>query len=68
MGFAGASAVGLVANYSATMFFHSRLPSWPIQIAAVVGILCGMGLNFVTSRYLVFRKPKLEPRDLSARP
>jgi putative flippase GtrA len=50
------------------MLFHSRVPSLPIQVAAVVGIVSGMGLNFLTSRYLVFRKPKLEARDLGVRP
>ena len=59
-GFAGASAVGMVVNYAATLFFHNHVaPTWPIQAAALVGIGCGMGLNFLTSRYLVFRKPDL---------
>jgi dolichol-phosphate mannosyltransferase len=60
LGFAGTSAFGLVANYTAALFFRSRAPWLPIQIAALVGIVAGMGLNFLMSRYLVFRKPKLE--------
>jgi dolichol-phosphate mannosyltransferase len=55
-GFAAASALGMVANYAATLFVKDYVPS--LQIAALIGIGAGMGLNFVTSRYLVFRKPR----------
>jgi dolichol-phosphate mannosyltransferase len=58
LGFAGASAFGMITNYAAALAFHSRFPGLPVQLAAMVGIAAGMGLNFVTSRYLVFRKPK----------
>jgi dolichol-phosphate mannosyltransferase len=69
VGFTGASALGMVVNYAATLMFRDRVPSMPIQVAALVGIACGMGLNFVTSRYLVFRKPKAtsSPRDLGVK-
>jgi dolichol-phosphate mannosyltransferase len=71
LGFAGASALGMFVNYGATFLFHHHLaPAWPIQAAALFGIACGMGLNFVTSRYLVFRKPRTtqpDVRDISAR-
>jgi dolichol-phosphate mannosyltransferase len=60
-GFAGASAFGMLVNFGATLLFLERVPSLPIQVAALFGIACGMGLNFLTSRYLVFRKPKPSP-------
>jgi len=61
LGFAGASALGMITNYAAALAFRGRFPGLPIQIAALVGIAAGMGLNFVTSRYLVFRKPRPAP-------
>jgi dolichol-phosphate mannosyltransferase len=56
-GFAGASALGLVTNYAVALAFRQNFPVVPIQVAACVGIVAGMGLNYVMSRYLVFRKP-----------
>jgi dolichol-phosphate mannosyltransferase len=56
-GFAGASALGLITNYAVALGFRQHFPVIPIQVAAMVGILAGMGLNYVMSRYLVFRKP-----------
>ena len=61
LGFAGASAFGMITNYAAALAFRDRFPGLPIQIAAMVGIAAGMGLNFITSRYLVFRKPRPAP-------
>jgi dolichol-phosphate mannosyltransferase len=58
VGFAGASALGMLTNYTATLLFRYRFPSLPIQLAAIVGILCGMVLNFLICRYVVFRKPQ----------
>jgi dolichol-phosphate mannosyltransferase len=57
-GFAAASALGMVANYAATMFAKGHVGS--LQVAALIGIASGMGLNFLTSRFLVFRKPRSE--------
>jgi dolichol-phosphate mannosyltransferase len=67
-GFAAASGLGMAVNYGATLFFRNQVaPTWPIQVAALFGIACGMGLNFLTSRFLVFRKPRSEPRNLRVR-
>ena len=63
LGFAGASAFGMITNYAAALAFRGRFPGLPVQVAALVGIAAGMGLNFITSRYLVFRKPKPSPAD-----
>jgi dolichol-phosphate mannosyltransferase len=58
LGFAGASSLGLIANYSVSLFARHQLPHLPIQLAALAGIATGMGLNYITSRYLVFRSPQ----------
>ena len=57
-GFAAASALGAVVNYVATLLIHRSTPSMPIQIAAVIGVGVGMIFNYVSSRYVVFRKPR----------
>lgn len=57
-GFLAASALGLITNYTVALLFRRSFPAVPIQIAAMVGILAGMGLNYVMSRYLVFGKNK----------
>jgi dolichol-phosphate mannosyltransferase len=56
VGFAGASLLGLVTNYLVALEFRWRFPLVPIQVAAAIGIVAGMGINYVMSRYLVFRK------------
>ncbi|MBN1656720.1 MAG: glycosyltransferase family 2 protein [Deltaproteobacteria bacterium] len=53
-GFLAASALGLVTNYSVALIFRENFAEVPIQIAAMVGIIAGMGLNYLMSRYLVF--------------
>jgi putative flippase GtrA len=58
VGFAAASALGMVTNNFVALMVHERFPALPVQAAAVAGIIAGMGLNFVTSRYLVFREPR----------
>lgn len=60
LGFATASALGLVVNWAVSMLFRSRFPHLPLQIAAMVGIVAGMGFNYATSRYLVFRKARVK--------
>lgn len=57
-GFLAASALGLITNYTVAILFRENFTMVPIQIAAMVGILAGMGLNYVMSRYLVFGKNK----------
>jgi dolichol-phosphate mannosyltransferase len=54
LGFVAASSVGAVVNYVTTLTmweaFHYK------QLAAVIGVLAGTGINFVASRFLVFRR------------
>lgn len=57
-GFFAASSVGLVVNYFTALKLNQAFPAMPIQVAAVIGIIVGMVFNYVSSRYMVFRKPK----------
>ena len=57
-GFVAASAVGAIVNYFTTLWIHQSLPQMPIQLAAVIGVGVGMVFNYLSSRYMVFRKPK----------
>lgn len=66
-GFAVASAFGLATNYVVTLWVRREFPQMPIQIAVFTGILAGMGFNYFTSRYVVFRKrDTLDARERSA--
>jgi dolichol-phosphate mannosyltransferase len=55
-GFVAASAVGAIVNYFTAVWLHGALPQMPIQLAAMIGIGVGMVFNYVSSRYMVFRK------------
>jgi dolichol-phosphate mannosyltransferase len=49
------SSLGAVLNYVAAAAAMSRLAGLPPQLAALIGIAAGASLNFVASRYRVFR-------------
>jgi dolichol-phosphate mannosyltransferase len=54
LGFVSASSLGALVNYAVTV---SLLPRVGVpQIAATIGVVCATGLNFLASRYLVFRR------------
>ncbi len=55
-GFLGASAAGMVVNYSVTMSVAGQVPHVPLQLAALSGIAAGMVLNYVINQFLVFRR------------
>lgn len=55
-GFLGASAAGMVVNYSVTMSVAAQVPHAPLQLAALSGIAAGMVLNYVINQFLVFRR------------
>jgi dolichol-phosphate mannosyltransferase len=63
-GFAGACALGAVVNYFTTVLISPYVT--PIQLAALVGIVAGMGFNFVCSRFLVFRFKGENPENYRA--
>lgn len=64
--FVAASSVGALVNYTLTMLLLNHLPHLAPQAAALFGIAVGTGINFVASRYLVFRSEHL--RLSSSRP
>jgi dolichol-phosphate mannosyltransferase len=55
LGFLAASSIGGVVNYLAATLALSHLPGLRPQLAALIGIAAGTSLNFVASRYRVFR-------------
>lgn len=59
IGFLGASAVGLIVNYSVSLWLSGSLfegQKGGLQFAAISGVMAGMLFNFLGNRYLVFRK------------
>jgi dolichol-phosphate mannosyltransferase len=52
--FLTASSVGALLNYAVTLSILAYLPGLPAQLAALFGIAVGTGVNFLTSRHLVF--------------
>lgn len=56
IGFCTACAFGAAVNYVVTLWMSENFPTIPLELAAIVGVLAGLGLNFVANRYLVFKK------------
>lgn len=56
LGFCVASSFGALVNFSVAKLFSSAFPALPLQLAAALGILAGMSLNFIANRYVVFRE------------
>lgn len=57
--FVAASACGALVNYAVTVALLDHIPGLLPQVAALAGIALGTGINFVASRYLVFRTTHL---------
>jgi dolichol-phosphate mannosyltransferase len=57
-----ASTPGAVVNYLATLLALARLPAWPVQAAALLGIAIGAAFNFTASRYLAFKARHVRAR------
>jgi dolichol-phosphate mannosyltransferase len=55
VGFIAAYSFGVLINYAVTLGLLARLNGLRPQTAALAGIGAGTALNFLTSRYLVFR-------------
>jgi dolichol-phosphate mannosyltransferase len=60
--FIAASSVGALVNYATATLVLSRAPGMRPQLAALIGIIVGTSLNFVASRYLVFRSSHVRAR------
>jgi putative flippase GtrA len=65
--FIGASSAGALLNYACTMAMLNYVPSLSPQLAAMIGIAAGTGVNFAASRYLVFRAAHVRVR-MNAKP
>jgi dolichol-phosphate mannosyltransferase len=61
IGFLGASSFGALVNYGTTLWLMARIPHLQTQVAALAGIAVGTGINFLASRYLVFRATHVRP-------
>jgi dolichol-phosphate mannosyltransferase len=59
--FVAASSLGAVVNYATAVFALKQVTTLPPQAAALVGIAVGTVLNFLASRYLVFRSNHVRP-------
>lgn len=56
--FCAVSSVGILVNLGVSLVLIQKFPlleTWP-QLASMAGILAGMIFNFLSSRFLVFRK------------
>lgn len=53
--YTAASLTGALVNYAVTLGVLDSVPRLPVQVAALCGIAVGTGVNFIASRYLVFR-------------
>ena len=60
-GFVAASSTGAVINYGTTLSLLAQLPGVRPQTAALTGIAAGTLVNFLASRYLVFRRSHIRP-------
>lgn len=57
-GFVAACLLGAAVNYGVTLWVFEKTPVSIPQVAALIGILAGMGVNFVFNRFFVFKKPE----------
>jgi dolichol-phosphate mannosyltransferase len=60
LGFCVASSFGALVNFSVAKICSSAFPALPLQLAAALGILAGMSLNFIANRYVVFREQRIK--------
>jgi len=59
VGFIAASSIGAVVNYMTTLALWEAFQVK--QLAAVVGVVAGTALNFLGSRFIVFRREHIRP-------
>jgi dolichol-phosphate mannosyltransferase len=59
-GFGAACSVGMVVNYLVTMGLRPHVA--PLQMAAALGIVAGMGFNFFCTRYVIFKFTTAHPQ------
>ncbi|MBS3735526.1 MAG: glycosyltransferase family 2 protein [Phycisphaerae bacterium] len=61
LGFVGACSLGAVVNYAVTLTVLGYLTDIP-QLAALVGIVAGTGINFTMNRLFVFKRTLVDKR------
>jgi dolichol-phosphate mannosyltransferase len=66
VGFVAACSVGAVVNYVITTAIWDAVRIK--QVAAIAGVVAGTGLNFVTNRFVVFRRTRAWEKPAAARP
>jgi dolichol-phosphate mannosyltransferase len=55
-GFVAACTLGAAMNYTGTLYVVNRFPELPLQVASLVGVVVGLGFNFLANRFFVFKK------------
>lgn len=63
LGFISVSSFGIVVNYLVAVSANgTRLADhgYGLQLAALIGISCGMIFNYIGNRYVVFRKTRIQ--------
>lgn len=68
VGFVAACSLGAVINYGFSLLLLQIWPQLAVQLAALGGVLAGLGFNFLANRFLVFKKRHVLPQAESAEP
>ncbi len=61
VGFVAACSLGAVINYGFSLLLLRIWPQLAVQLAALGGVLAGLGFNFLANRFLVFKKRHVLP-------
>jgi putative flippase GtrA len=51
----------MVVNYAVTLLIIRSSLDYSVQLAALIGIVAGMGFNYLCTRYLIFRFKSANP-------
>jgi len=65
LAYLGTMSIGGAVNYSAYVAFVRHFPDLPgfSMWGVAVGSLAGLGFNFVSARFLIFRPPSKQPES-----
>lgn len=61
VGFVAACSLGAVINYGFSLLLLQVWPQLAVQLAALGGVVAGLGFNFLANRFLVFKKRHVLP-------
>lgn len=62
-GFAAACSIGAVVNYFVAVAMLNAFTTLPKQLAVLVGVIAGMGFNFLVSRMWVFKQKHVHAKS-----